>query len=285
MVIKIAPWKGRTNMTIEKRYKDDTGSWNTVNEKAESLKKFIRKTLLTIFLLSLVTFVFLVSFNPPLPQKDVILDKIIHQEPYQNKEIIEQQIITKGDYRYKVIPQYSYELYGLVVSQYNSENFLDVRHKKDPAQIKDLCVVWGDNIVSGIYKDIEYKSGEFTCYAKPKEGVDWSAFSMQNLSNNHLVPADDEIADKIRKANIADQVYIKGYLSSYEIYDINGDLISSRGTSIKREDSGNGACETIFVTDFEILKGKNYLYRYVRDISGITAVFSFLALAVVILFL
>ena len=281
------PWKNKikSNITIEKRYKDEYGKWVSLNEKRERTERLIKRFLFILFLTSLLTFILLLFIKPPLPSRDNIYDKVIHQEPLQNKQVIREKTFSKGDYRYKIYPQFSYELYGLVVSEYDSENVFYVMHKKDPAQIKDLCVVWGDNILSGVYKDMNYKSGEFTCYTKPKEGRNWDSFSGEHLSNNHLIPADDLVADKIRKANIGDQIYIKGYLSRYEIYDQSGDLIGSRGTSIRRDDGGNHACETIFVTDFDILKGKNYIFKIVRNVSGIVAVISFFALVGVLLFL
>jgi hypothetical protein len=276
------PWKTNKRVEIQERYQKDFGRRDVYKEDSNKTKKFRKTLLLVVFLLSTATFISLLFIKPPLPGKDKILDKVINQEPFQNQEVIREQLLTKGDFRYKIYPQYSYELYGLVVSEYNSENVLDVMHKNDPAQIKDLCVVWGDNIVSGIYKDLKYKSGEFTCFAQPKEGKSWDLFSGEHLSNNHLVPADDLVADKIRKANVGDQIYIKGYLSRYEVYDKSGNLISTRGTSVIREDK---LCETIYTTEFEILKGNNYLFKVVRSIAGVIAVFSFISLAIVILFL
>lgn len=277
-------WRSKDNMTIEKRYRDEYGNWNSVSEGKEKLKKLSRAFLSVVFTVSLGIFIFLLVVKPPLPKRDEVLDKVIFQEPFQSESNINEQLLVKGDYRYKIYPQYSYELYGLVVSQYDSENILDVMHKKDPAQIKDLCVVWGDNVLSGIYQDLKYKSGEFTCYAKPKSGTNLTAFSMGHLSNNHLIPADADVAEEIRKANIGDQVYIEGYLSRYEIYDESGSLVSSRGTSVSRDDGGNGACETVYVTSFEVLKGYGNFFALARNIAGGVAVLSFIILIATLLF-
>ncbi|MFH1536868.1 MAG: hypothetical protein ABID45_02705, partial [Patescibacteria group bacterium] len=46
----------------------------------------------------------------------------------------------------------------------------------------------------------------------------------------------------------------KGYLSNYETYNFENILVSQRGTSTTRKDEGNGACETIYVTDVEVLQ-------------------------------
>lgn len=76
---------------------------------------------------------------------------------------------------------------------------------------------------------------------------------MFQLSNNHLLTADTSIRDKLKDIKIGDQIRIRGWLSSYR--NSKG---GSRGTSITREYSGNGACETIYVNQVDILnKYKN----------------------------
>ena len=49
--------------------------------------------------------------------------------------------------------------------------------------------------------------------------------------------------------HVGDQVHFRGYLAEYS----HGGGFK-RGTSIVRTDTGNGACETVFVEDVEILK-------------------------------
>jgi len=68
------------------------------------------------------------------------------------------------------------------------------------------------------------------------------------------------------EARTGDQVHFKGYLAEYKLEDGSFE----RGTSVSRDDQGNGACETVFVTDFEILQSANdwwwLTYYYVRFI-------------------
>ena len=72
---------------------------------------------------------------------------------------------------------------------------------------------------------------------------------MSQLSNNHLISASPYIRDRVAAVRIGDQIHIKGSLSRYRAVG-NGGL---RGTSTTREDSGDGACETILVDQFEIV--------------------------------
>jgi hypothetical protein len=46
---------------------------------------------------------------------------------------------------------------------------------------------------------------------------------------------------------IGDQVRVRGWLAAY------GSGANRRGTSTRRDDTGNGACETIFVNDFDVV--------------------------------
>jgi hypothetical protein len=78
---------------------------------------------------------------------------------------------------------------------------------------------------------------------------------MYQLSNNHLISDDQLIRDQVRKIKIGDQVRIRGVLASYES---PGGL---RGTSTTRTDTGDGACETIYVDRFEILQPATSFWR------------------------
>ena len=72
-----------------------------------------------------------------------------------------------------------------------------------------------------------------------------------------------EIKNVMMKAEKGDQVYVKGYLAEYS----HSNEEFKRGTSISRDDSGNGACETIYVTSFKILKKANFAWRLVNNFS------------------
>lgn len=54
-------------------------------------------------------------------------------------------------------------------------------------------------------------------------------------------------------SEIGDYIHIKGMLASYR----NPANHFFRGTSTVRTDKGNGACETIYVSEFEVLNKAN----------------------------
>ncbi len=137
----------------------------------------------------------------------------------------------------------------------------------DYLNLKDLCVVWGDNISTEVYRDMRFSNGSFTCYYKwPNQEVG-SRFNPNQLFNNHLISNDSELNSTIMAVRRGDQVRLKGYLAEYSRMGSS----SHRSTSTSCTDSGNGACETIWVEDFEILSRANVFQRALFKISLCTA--------------
>jgi hypothetical protein len=79
---------------------------------------------------------------------------------------------------------------------------------------------------------------------------------MNQLSNNHLISDDEFIRRQVRKIKVGDQVRLRGYLSSY-----TSEGGSTRGTSTTRTDTGDGACETIYIEQFKIVEAATSFWR------------------------
>ena len=178
----------------------------------------------------------------------------INQDLYN--EPIQASSSSLGDFKfsyrnkeYQVKPIADYEIWGLVVSVNNIKAWYNLYHDKNSVNLKDVCIIWGDNLKNNAYKQIEYKSGEWTCYYSWQGKLDGS-FSVNKISNNHLLSDDAEVRNTIEKMNIGDQIHIKGSLVSYAEAGSN----QYRTTSLDRNDSGNGACEIVFASSAEILQ-------------------------------
>lgn len=222
--------------------------------------------IIKIFLLiSLILYFVLLFVKPPLPGISDVADQVIKINPIQKEANIPPITAKYADYTYNIDPLYTYDIYGLVVAEYTSNNWLDITHKNDPANTRDICVVWGENISSGAYKKVNYKHGEFTCYYSFSRNIN-PPFNGFMLSNNHLIPKDKDIEKQIARVNIGDQIRISGYLANYSISDGNGKQISSRNTSTTREDSRNGACEIIYTDNIEIINKGNEIYYILKKI-------------------
>lgn len=74
---------------------------------------------------------------------------------------------------------------------------------------------------------------------------------VNNSANMLLIPANDVVRDVMDHAHAGDHIRLKGYLVDVE-HDEGGTIFAS---SMTRADSGGGACEVIYVQDFEIIRG------------------------------
>ena len=105
-----------------------------------------------------------------------------------------------------------------------------------------------DNATNPLLHKFDFWNGIFTCNAKTKNQEAWDSFDIYKLSNNHLISDDEFIRDQVKDINIGDQIRVRGYLASY-----GSEGGGKRGTSTTRLDTGDGACETLYVEDFDII--------------------------------
>jgi hypothetical protein len=157
-------------------------------------------------------------------------------------------VVDYAGVRYGVEPKFAYDLYGMVVSyrQHDGESSMH-RRSNDHLNVADLCVVWSDTAFSPTLHKITFSNGIFTCNFETRDSDAWASLDTREISNNHLLSADDAIRNRVATVEVGDQVHIRGWLASY------GSGPSKRGTSTTRDDTGNGACETIYVDDFDVL--------------------------------
>jgi hypothetical protein len=163
---------------------------------------------------------------------------------------------------YRVDPQYDYDLVGMVVSfRHHDNNSRMHRLANDHLNMLDVCVVWGNNTDGAQLDKINFWNGIFTCNVRTRDQDAWESFDMNQLSNNHLVSNDADIRERVRRIRIGDQVRVQGVLASYVSPG------GRRGTSTTRTDTGDGACETIYVDRFEIVKNAVSFWRISMYVS------------------
>jgi hypothetical protein len=235
---------------------------------------FLRLTLLV----SLGLFAISCLLKGNLPDGDEILEDLF-QQPLQTAANVAPFQIQAGEMVYTITPLYNYELYGLVVSHHNCGTWWDIYHHgqwRDFINVKDLCVLWGSNVRTEVYKDMRFTSDSWTCtYYWPNQEVG-ARFNHACLSNNHLLSHDEAVTKALLDTETGDQIYLRGYLAEYS--HSHGDFY--RGTSTIRTDTGNGACETIYVEDYEILKRGNPFWRMAFSTSKHVILLSLLIIIV-----
>jgi hypothetical protein len=204
------------------------------------------------FLLGLIALAVGLYLRQLLPDYHSVLPSTL-DEPLQTRTLQPPFKVSEKGVEYTIKPVADYEITGVVVSQHDTAVFWDYIHAEynDHINVADLCIVWGNNLKSNNYQALRYSSGQFTCNVATDRDEVWTKFDPDALSNNHLLTSDRSLAKRIRNVKVGDQVRLKGHLASYSH---NSGNAFERGTSTVRTDRGNGACETIFVTQAEVLK-------------------------------
>jgi len=194
-----------------------------------------------------------------LPPQDQ-LDAALMSDPRQTSTATVPFRTTVGGIEYTVRPVYAYDLYGLVVSKHDAYTWWDYVHNawNDKLNVTDLCVIWGANARTDNYRKLDYSSGQFVCNVGTSSSEVWQAFDTTALSNNHLLTDDPVVTRTLKSMRVGDQVHFRGYLAEYT-HDTGFHFF--RGTSVTRTDEGNGACETVFATDAEIVRVGNRGWR------------------------
>ncbi len=218
------------------------------------------------FLIVLAVLVWLISWYAlrGLPDSNTI-QPVINTAPIQTKTERAPFTFNYRDTDYRVVPLADYQLPGLIVTHNNINAWYNYYHDKDSVNLKDICVIWGDNTADNVYQQMKFKSGEWTCYFESWDSDTWRVFDPNKLSNNHLLAKDLSLQKKIRNLNIGDQVYLEGMLVSYGKTGLEEKYY--RASSMSRTDKGNHSCETFFVEKLEIIKAGKPNWHIAKEMS------------------
>jgi hypothetical protein len=248
------------------------------------MSRFCRRINKFVFFISILLFVFSFFWKGRLPDKKEILP-LLYRDPVQTPTSDSPFNVARAGKTYHIVPVADYEQYGMVASYHNSSAWWDIYHKSwgDLINVKDICVIWGNNIVTEIYKKLTFRSASFHVEVRTKPGVpygEWGKYRNDCLSNNHLLADNPKINNLIMATEKGDQVYLRGWLVNYSINNMG-----YRRSSISRSDTGMGACEVIFVKEYKILKKANTEWRTIHQYSkyGILISIIFMLLCVIAL--
>lgn len=241
--------------------------------KLSKLESFVK----TLFFSSAAIWLLAFFYKDRLPEPSFYNPAFL-KAPIQDKTYREPFEIESNGNRYRITPLYNYHLNGVVVTYSDADGFLNIWHHrrwKDFVNLKDLCVIWGENVSSGVYRKMQFSSDSWTCWAQ--WGPEAAPYFKENqLSNNHLLSNELWIKRKLMETEPGDQIQFSGMLVRYENLDNN----FSRGSSTSRDDRGNGACETVFLNEFRIIKKANPGWRFLYSSSKIMTIISFISLLI-----
>ncbi len=202
------------------------------------------------------------------------------EEPYQAPVEMEPFEVKVKSGTYIVYPHHEYLIKGLVVTTHDSGSWTDYAHGLwgDFLNVKDICAMWGVNTQNELYKKLQYRSGDWTCYVRTRDRWAWDNFRLDQFSNTHVLATDKKVIRNAKRARRGDQIYMHGYLVDYSI---NGAGV--RRSSTIREDTGNGACEVMFVTDFGIIRSASSLFQTLLPIALAMTILSGIAMLILYL--
>ena len=242
-------------------------TWGVSNLFFEQLFKWT-------FIISFSLMVILYFYKDNLPDPSAY-NYIPLNPPIQTETARQPFTIFANKQHYELTPKFDYDLTGVVVTYNNASGFTDIWHYdvwKDFINVRDLCVIWQPNVSSGVYKKVQFSSDSWTCWFSWTDNATTDEFKFNAVSNNHLLTDNSNIKAKLLNAELGDVVHFKGVLTTYKNLDNGG----FRGTSITREDTGNGACETVYLDEFDIIKKANPTLRNFYALSKWIAVISFI---------
>ena len=176
----------------------------------------------------------------------------LYEEPEQDEASKENFTFEYAKKEYVAQPLYDYSINGLVVSNSDISNMLDNYRVGREINLKDLCIIWGDNLKHRAFRKMKFWNKDSICFYEFGEYKKYEKnFDGSKLSNNHLVSDRDYLIKKINRVKAGDQVQISGHLVNYFPKGASEKLNES---SISRTDSGDSASEIIYVERFHIIE-------------------------------
>ncbi len=196
-------------------------------------------------LLSLLLLIALVLFG-----KSLLLDNSIYQGeiamPIQNDLKEANKMIYKGsEGEVYLLTRAEYSLTGVVKSKKKYSDF--------PSQVSkyDLAIAWGDLNKEEIDGGISYsQGGRWYYYKYSKDLPVASDYISKNSANVHIIHKDKDILKTIEEIKEDDYIKLEGFLVDVDFKNPNNPSLWK--TSRTRNDTGNGACEIMYVESVTI---------------------------------
>lgn len=145
-----------------------------------------------------------------------------------------------------LLPKAEYTLKGVVKSKKKYSDY--------SSQISeyDLIFAWGDLNKAEIDEFIKYSQSGRWYYYRYESGTPVSGdYIAKHSANVHIIHKDKEILDQIKRIDPGDFVVLKGYLVDVNFNKNDNDPLWR--TSTTRDDTGNGACEILYVEEVKIV--------------------------------
>jgi len=150
---------------------------------------------------------------------------------------------AKG-HRIILTPRASYRITG-----YAADISRELLDEWDFVMPMDLALVWGPIADPAVLRHLSFHlSGRYVSYWYDAQTPAAARGALaSHIANNHLLPADDEIARALSRVRVGDLVTLAGRLVDVEVRDAGARTVFRGRTSLSRNDVGSGACEILYV--------------------------------------
>lgn len=114
----------------------------------------------------------------------------------------------------------------------------------------DLGVGWGPMSDSAVVDQLEFSQMGRFLYWRPR---DWRTFPLSprditmHAAQIHAIPANDDVESRLRRLRPGQVVQLAGYL-----VDVRGANGFTWNTSLRRDDTGDGACEIMWIEQVSV---------------------------------
>jgi len=160
---------------------------------------------------------------------------LVAAAPSQSDASLQQ--FERNGYTLTVLQDYRLEARVLSVQPYH-------RGREADLSPVDLALGWGQMSDEAVLRNIRVsQSNRFYYWSVDTFPIPREAIETQS-ANVHIIPANPSLADTLTSVRRGQVVKLKGHLVSVQAQD--GWRWKS---SLSREDTGNGACELMYVTD------------------------------------
>lgn len=147
---------------------------------------------------------------------------------------------------FNILPLAKYKIEARVLSRENY--WLGVQSQLSPI---DLALGWGEMSRTSIYNKLKIsQGGRWYSYSWDSAGPPIEVSEIiKSSANVHIIPANEKIAKKLKRVKRNDTIRLQGYLVRIE----NQDKTWHWESSLTREDSGDGACEVLWVEELNFI--------------------------------
>jgi len=161
---------------------------------------------------------------------------LISKRPIQRNLAAAEPINFKG---YEILPQADFTVEARVLSR--EKYYMDASAELSPL---DLALGWGPMSDTAVIETLDIEqSVRFYTWRMERSPLSL-ADVIRHSSNMHMIPANEQVEEKLAAVRQGSLVKITG-----QLVNVRSDSGFSWSSSLSRTDTGAGACEVVYVTD------------------------------------